>query len=65
METIDEIIQDGDGNAFSIMSRVKKAIKQAGATTEDFKEYQQKAMSGSYENLIAESTDILEKWGYE
>ena len=41
-----------DGNAFAIMGRVIKALKQAGHG-DLVKEYQDAAMSGSYQNLLA------------
>lgn len=41
-----------DGNAYSIMGAVSKAIRRAGATDEQIKEYQEKSRSGDYDNLI-------------
>ena len=41
-----------DGNAFAIMSAVSSALKKAGATPEQVKEYQNESMSGDYDNLL-------------
>jgi len=42
-----------DGNAFSIMARVGMALRKAGADKEYIDQYQQEAMSGDYDNLLA------------
>lgn len=41
-----------DGNAFSIIGRVKKALRQAGADEEYVQRYQAEATSGDYDNLL-------------
>ena len=41
-----------DGNAFSIMGRVTKALKRAGATSEEITEFREQAMSGDYNHLL-------------
>lgn len=41
-----------DGNAFSIMGNVSRALKKAGATDAEVKEYQRESMSGDYDNLL-------------
>lgn len=41
-----------DGNAFSIMGRVKQALKSAGADKEYIDEYLRQATSGDYDNLL-------------
>ena len=41
-----------DGNAFSIMGAVSKAIRRAGASNEVISQYREESMSGSYDNLI-------------
>jgi len=41
-----------DGNAFSILARVSKAMKHAGISREEIKGYTDKAMSGDYDNLL-------------
>jgi hypothetical protein len=42
-----------DGNAFSIMGAVSKAIRRAGASDEVIEQYRNESMSGDYDNLIA------------
>lgn len=42
-----------DGNAFSIIGRVKSAMRKAKIPNEDIKSYQDEAMSGDYNNVIA------------
>jgi len=42
-----------DGNAFMIISRVRCALKKAGASEEQVEEYSNEAMSGDYDNVIA------------
>ena len=42
-----------DGNAFAIMGNVIKALKRSGYSQEDIKKYQNEAMSGDYDNLLA------------
>lgn len=41
-----------DGNAFSIMGQVTKAMKQGGCTKQQCDEYMTEAMSGDYNNLL-------------
>lgn len=41
-----------DGNAFFILSRVARAMKKVGIPAADVSEYQNKAMSGDYNNLL-------------
>ena len=48
-----------DGNAFAVMGAVTKALKKAGLG-HLVKEYQEKAMSGSYDNLLAVSGEYVE-----
>lgn len=49
-----------DGNAFAIMSRVKKALKSAGATKEDIDTYLSESMSGDYDNLLRTAMKYVE-----
>lgn len=42
-----------DGNAFMIMSRVRAALRRAGASQSDIAEFGREAMSGDYRNLLA------------
>ena len=48
-----------DGNAFSIMGRVKKALMQAGADKEYIDRYLSKATSGDYDNLLVVSMEYV------
>jgi hypothetical protein len=41
-----------DGNAFFIIGRTTKALRQGGATAEDIAEYQEDAMSGDYDHVL-------------
>jgi len=41
-----------DGNAWSIMGRVSKALRNAGADKEYIDEYTKKSTSGDYDNLL-------------
>jgi len=42
-----------DGNAFTILGRVTRAMKRAGLSAEQIEEYRTEAMSGDYNNLLA------------
>jgi len=48
-----------DGNAFMVMSAVTRALKRAGQG-DKVKEYQTKAMSGDYDNLLRVSMEYVE-----
>lgn len=41
-----------DGNAFAIMVKVRRAIKNAGGTDEDVDAFIEEATSGDYDNLL-------------
>ena len=49
-----------DGNAFSIMGRVKKALKQAGADQEYIDKYLGEATSGDYDYLLSVSMKYVD-----
>lgn len=49
-----------DGNAFSVMAYVSRALKTEGLK-ELVAEYQSKATSGDYNNLLAVSLDYIDK----
>ena len=44
-----------DGNAFSIMGRIKQALRCAGADKEYIDKYLKEATSGDYDNLLVVS----------
>jgi hypothetical protein len=48
-----------DGNAFSIMGRVKQALRRAGADKEYVDKYLNEAISGDYYNLLAVSMEYV------
>jgi hypothetical protein len=48
-----------DGNAFSIMGRVKKALRRAGADKEYIDKYLSEATSGDYDNLLVVSMEYV------
>lgn len=41
-----------DGNAFSIMGRVTRAMRQAGISSDEIDAYRREATSGDYDNLL-------------
>jgi hypothetical protein len=49
-----------DGNAYSIMGAVQKAMKSAGATKEELAAYWEEATAGDYGNLISVSMHYVE-----
>ena len=49
---IDVQLSGEDGNAFSIVGNVRRALKRAGATNEELAEFSEEAMSGDYDHLL-------------
>jgi len=49
-----------DGNAFSIMGRVKQALKRAGADKEYIDEYLSEATSEDYDHLLVVSMGYVD-----
>lgn len=47
-----------DGNAFAVMGAVITALKRAGVSAEEVKEYQDQSMSGDYNNLL----NVASEW---
>lgn len=45
-------LSGNDGNAFAVMGSVMSSLKNAGATPEELKQYQEESMSGDYDNLL-------------
>lgn len=41
-----------DGNAFAILGRVSKALRNAGASKDEIDEFMAEATSGDYDNLL-------------
>ena len=50
-----------DGNAFSVMGYVSKAMRQSGFTSKERDEYLADAQSDDYNHLLAVSVDMVEK----
>lgn len=50
-----------DGNAFSVMGYVLRAMKECGMSKEEQSDYQTKAMSGDYDNLLSVSVEMIDK----
>jgi hypothetical protein len=48
-----------DGNAFAIIGRVKQALQKTGADKDYISEFQEKAMSGDYDNLLCVAMDYV------
>lgn len=42
----------GDGNAFFILGKVRKALRSNGVSQEEVDEFSNEAMSGDYNNLL-------------
>jgi len=50
-----------DGNAFSVMGYVTRAMRKEGKSKEEIDEYRAKAMSGDYNNLLLESQEVIDE----
>ena len=48
-----------DGNAFSLIGKVSKALRKGGKA-DLVKEFQEKAMSGDYDNLLVTCCEYVE-----
>jgi hypothetical protein len=51
-QTITVKLTGNDGNAFSIMAQVSKALRKAGASSDEVEQYMSESMSGDYDNLL-------------
>jgi len=49
-----------DGNAFSILGRVKQALRCKGADREYIEKYLKEATSGDYDNLLSVSMKYVD-----
>jgi hypothetical protein len=54
------ILSGRDGNAFSIMGRVKKALMRTGADKEYIDQYLNEATSGDYDHLLSVSMEYVD-----
>lgn len=50
-----------DGNAFSIMGYVRRAMKETGFTKDEIEAYTKDATSGDYDHLLVVSIDMIDK----
>ena len=50
-----------DGNAFAVIGYVLKAMKECKMSKEEQSDYQTKAMSGDYDNLLVVSVEMIDK----
>jgi len=49
-----------DGNAFAILDRVRKAMRKAGCTSDQIKEFVDEATNSDYSNVLATCTKYFE-----
>jgi len=49
-----------DGNAFAIMGKVGRALRESGADKEYVDKYMNEAMSGDYDNLLRVSMTYVD-----
>ena len=45
-------LSDEDGNAFSIIGRIRKAMRNGGVPDEDVQAFQDEATSGDYDHVL-------------
>lgn len=50
----------GDGNAFVIIAMCRKAMRRAGCSPEYIKKFQEQAMSGDYDNVLATAMEYCD-----
>jgi hypothetical protein len=53
-------LSGNDGNAYAIMSSVKKALEKAGATPTEINQYLKESMGGDYDNLLRVAMEWVE-----
>lgn len=51
-----------DGSAYSLMGRVRQALKKAGADQEYIDKYLEEAMSDDYDHLLVVSMEYIEAY---
>ncbi len=49
-----------DSNVYSIIGRVKQALKKAGADQEYIQKYMDEALSGDYNNVLVVTMDYVD-----
>ncbi len=50
-----------DGNAFAILGRVRRALRDAGASPECVERYTREATSGDYDHLLAVTIEYVDE----
>lgn len=45
-------LSDGDGNAFFIISRVRRALRRGGVAPDEIAQFTKEAKSGDYDNVL-------------
>ena len=50
-----------DGNALSVVGRVKRALRRAGVSKEEIDDYVHAALAGSYDQLLQLSMKVLDE----
>lgn len=50
-----------NGNAFSVMGYVRRAMKETGFTREEIEAYTKDATSGDYNHLLVVSIDMIDR----
>ncbi len=50
-----------DGNAYSVMGYVRRAMKEEGYSREEIEEYSKDAMSDDYDHLLAVSCYMIDE----
>jgi hypothetical protein len=53
-------LSDEDGNAFSILARVLRALRQADVSEEDRMAFQKEAISSDYDHLLQTCMEYVE-----
>lgn len=53
-------LSGNDGNAFAIIGRVQRALKQAGASKEELDRYFTESTAGSYDELLQVAMEWVE-----
>lgn len=56
-------ISGEDGNAFAVMGRAKKALKEAGYSKEYIDQYINEATKGDYDHLLRVTMDYVDDVG--
>jgi len=51
-------LSDGDGNAFMVLGKVRKALRRVGVDQKTIAEFTTEATSGDYDNLL----QVCMKW---